>query len=157
MAPSRSRRWANCPCPCCGTCTNREPFAPLKTTPSRPAQPFYPLSLMVNILWDLEDPPRRRQLGMAARLCALWLCDPLRLAGLYVEVYVLALEWGIQKCNTFTPLHCRLIDGTTVYAYTKTDTALLRVLPACNDIRNTLSFHALNPYSRKPSRSDQLP
>ncbi len=56
------------------------------------AQPFDPLSLAAAIRWVLEDPQRRRQLGIAARQKAECLWDPVRVAGLYAEVYQQAME-----------------------------------------------------------------
>lgn len=51
------------------------------------AEPFDPLSLAAAIHWVLEDSERRWQLGAAARQRAERLWDPVRVAGLYVEVY----------------------------------------------------------------------
>ena len=61
------------------------------------AQPFDPLSLAAAIRWVLEDPQRRRQLGMAARQRAERLWDPARVAGLYAGVYGHAVERGLQN------------------------------------------------------------
>ena len=54
------------------------------------AEPFDPTSLVASIAWVLEDPQRRRQLGVDARLRAQRLWSPGRVAGLYAEVYRLA-------------------------------------------------------------------
>ena len=56
------------------------------------AEPFDSLSLATAIRWVLEDPQRRRQLGAAARQRAERLWDPARVAGLYGEVYGMAIE-----------------------------------------------------------------
>jgi glycosyltransferase involved in cell wall biosynthesis len=56
------------------------------------AEPFDPASLAAAIRWVLEDPQRRRQLGVAARQRAERLWDPARVAGLYAEVYWQAME-----------------------------------------------------------------
>jgi glycosyltransferase involved in cell wall biosynthesis len=56
------------------------------------AEPFDPLSLAAAIRWVLENPQRRRQLGMAARQRAERLWDPVRVAGLYAEIYQQAVE-----------------------------------------------------------------
>ena len=56
------------------------------------AQPFDPLSLAAAIRWVLEDPQRRRQLGLAARQRAERFWDPARVAGSYAEVQEQALE-----------------------------------------------------------------
>jgi len=61
------------------------------------AQPFDPLSLAASIRWVLEDPQRRRQLGTAARQRAERLWDPVRVAGLYAEVYGQAQQRGLQN------------------------------------------------------------
>jgi glycosyltransferase involved in cell wall biosynthesis len=55
------------------------------------AHPFDPLSLAAAIRWVLEEPQRRRQLGVAARQRAEEIWDPARVAGLYAEVYGHAL------------------------------------------------------------------
>lgn len=51
------------------------------------ADPFDPMSLAAAMGWVLEDPQRLRQLGTAARQRAERLWDPVRVAGLYAEVY----------------------------------------------------------------------
>jgi glycosyltransferase involved in cell wall biosynthesis len=58
------------------------------------AQPFDPLSLAAAIRWVLEDPQQRLLLGAAARQRAERLWDPARVAGLYGEVYGMAIERG---------------------------------------------------------------
>ncbi len=58
------------------------------------AEPFDSGSTADAILWVLEDPQRRRQLGAAARHRAERLWDPARVAGLYAEVYQQAIEWS---------------------------------------------------------------
>ena len=61
------------------------------------AEPFDPASTAESIRWVLEDPQRRRQLGMAARQRAERLWEPARVAGLYAEVYGQATERGIRN------------------------------------------------------------
>ncbi len=61
------------------------------------AEPFDSSSLAESIRWVLEDPQRRRQLGMAARQRAERLWEPARVADLYAEVYGQAMERGIQN------------------------------------------------------------
>jgi glycosyltransferase involved in cell wall biosynthesis len=56
------------------------------------AEPFEPASLAEAIRWVLEDPQRRQQLGADARSRAENLWNPLRVAGLYAEVYQQAVE-----------------------------------------------------------------
>ncbi len=56
------------------------------------AEPFDPLSLAAAIRWVLEDPQRRRQLGVSARQQAERLWHPERVAGLYADVYAQASE-----------------------------------------------------------------
>jgi glycosyltransferase involved in cell wall biosynthesis len=51
------------------------------------AESFDPASLAVSIRWVLEDTTRRRALGAAARCRAEDLWDPVRVVGLYTEVY----------------------------------------------------------------------
>jgi glycosyltransferase involved in cell wall biosynthesis len=51
------------------------------------AEPFDPASLAAAIAWVLDDPQRRRKLGVAARQRAERLWEPARIAGLYAEVY----------------------------------------------------------------------
>lgn len=51
------------------------------------AEPFDSASLAASIGWVLQDPQRRRQLGIAARQRAERLWDPARVAGLYGELY----------------------------------------------------------------------
>lgn len=51
------------------------------------AQPFDPASLAAALLWVLEDPQRRLQLGEAARRRAELLWDPRRVAGMYADLY----------------------------------------------------------------------
>ena len=55
------------------------------------AEPFDPLSLAAAIRWVLEDPQRRRQLGIAARKRAEYLWDPVCITALYSHVYEQAL------------------------------------------------------------------
>jgi len=55
------------------------------------AEPFEPASLAAAIRWVLEDAPRRLALGVAARERAERLWAPARVAGLYAEVYEMAL------------------------------------------------------------------
>lgn len=56
------------------------------------AQPFDPLSLAAAIRWVLEDPQRRRQLGVVARQRAERLWNPTRVVGHYADVYGEAIE-----------------------------------------------------------------
>ena len=51
------------------------------------AQPFDPASLAAALLWVLDDPQRRLQLGEAARRRAELLWDPRRVAGMYADLY----------------------------------------------------------------------
>lgn len=51
------------------------------------ADPFDPASLAEAIAWVLEDPQRKRHLGIAARQRVERLWNPSRVAGLYAEVY----------------------------------------------------------------------
>ena len=51
------------------------------------AEPFDPQALATAIRWVLEDPQRRRALGVAARDRAERLWAPARVAGLYADVY----------------------------------------------------------------------
>lgn len=51
------------------------------------APPFDPAALAREIQWVLEDPERRRRLGMAARARAETLWAPERIARLYADVY----------------------------------------------------------------------
>jgi glycosyltransferase involved in cell wall biosynthesis len=64
------------------------------------AEPFDPASLAAAIGWLLEDCQRRRQLGAAARQRAERLWDPVRVAGLYGEVYRQAMEQGGQRLSS---------------------------------------------------------
>ena len=64
------------------------------------AEPFEPESLAAAIRWVLEDPQRRKQLGVAARQRAERFWDPARVAGLYAEVYRQALEQAGQGLST---------------------------------------------------------
>ena len=61
------------------------------------AEPFDPASLAAVIRWVLQDPQRRRQLGMAARQRAERVWEPARVARLVAEVYGQAMERGIQN------------------------------------------------------------
>ena len=56
------------------------------------AEPFEPASLAAAIRWVVEDPHRRQQLGAASRSRAVQLWSPVRVAGLYAEVYQQALD-----------------------------------------------------------------
>ena len=61
-------------------------------------QPFDPLSLAASIRFVLEDPQRRWQLGAAARQrgpSGFW--EPVRVAGLYAEVYEQVMEREAQS------------------------------------------------------------
>jgi glycosyltransferase involved in cell wall biosynthesis len=58
------------------------------------SEPFEPVSLAAAISWVLEDSPRRRALGAAAREKAERLWAPKRVAGLYSEVYGGVLKGG---------------------------------------------------------------
>ena len=51
------------------------------------AEPFEPASLATAIRWLLEDEQRLVKLGVAAREKAEYLWNPVRVAGLYLEVY----------------------------------------------------------------------
>ena len=68
------------------------------------AQPFNPHSLAAAIGWVLEDPQRRRQLGVAARQRAGRLWDPSRVAGFYAEVYEQVMERELQSGPVKTEL-----------------------------------------------------
>ena len=56
------------------------------------AEPFDPASLASCIHWVLEDEQRRRALGSVAREPAQRLWNPVRIAGLYTEVYRNAIK-----------------------------------------------------------------
>jgi len=56
------------------------------------AEPFEPAYLAAAIRWVVEDPHRRQQLGAASRSRAVQLWSPVRVAGLYAEVYQQALD-----------------------------------------------------------------
>ena len=56
------------------------------------AEPFEPSSLAVAIRWLLEDGQRRVELGVAARAKAKYLWNPVRVAGLYLEIYKNAVQ-----------------------------------------------------------------
>lgn len=58
------------------------------------AEPFEPESLAAAMRWVLEDPQRHQQLGAAARARAEQLWAPARVAGLYSEVYLAAMQRG---------------------------------------------------------------
>ena len=60
------------------------------------AEPFEPSSLAAAIRWLLEDGQRRVELGVAARAKAKYLWNPVRVAGLYLEIYKNAVQ-----CNLF--------------------------------------------------------
>ena len=56
------------------------------------AEPFEPSSLAAAIRWLLEDGQRRVELGVAARAKAKYLWNPVRVAGLYLEIYKNAVQ-----------------------------------------------------------------
>lgn len=56
------------------------------------AEPFDPSSLAACIRWVLQDEQRLQALGAAARARADRLWNPLRVAGLYADVYGNAME-----------------------------------------------------------------
>ena len=56
------------------------------------AEPFEPSSLAAAIRWLLEDGQRRVELGVAARAKAKNLWNPVRVAGLYLEIYKNAMQ-----------------------------------------------------------------
>jgi glycosyltransferase involved in cell wall biosynthesis len=60
------------------------------------AEPFDPESLAAAIRWILDDPLRPQQLGAAARFRAEQLWAPLRIAGLYRELYENVREKSLQ-------------------------------------------------------------
>lgn len=62
------------------------------------AEPFDPASLAASIRWVLEDPLRRQELGAAARRRTQRLWDPVRVAGLYAELYSQILE---ETCHNW--------------------------------------------------------
>ena len=55
------------------------------------AEPFEPASLAAASSWVLEDPQRLRVLGASARARAERLWNPIRVAGMYKELYDRAL------------------------------------------------------------------
>jgi len=61
------------------------------------AEPFEPASLAAAIRWVLEDSQRRQQLGAAARARAEQLWAPERVAGLYADTYLMAIERAAQS------------------------------------------------------------
>ena len=56
------------------------------------ADPFDPVSMAESLIWVLEDPQRREQLGRAARARALSSWSPQRIVSMYADVYQEALD-----------------------------------------------------------------
>ena len=61
------------------------------------AEPFDPASLAAAIRWVLEDPLRRRTLGVAARQRAERLWDPKRVAQMYADLYASCFDASLLE------------------------------------------------------------